>query len=230
MRIVQRALPPVLVLAVLGGCEKNNQISQYRVRVHCTLTDGTAASGITIARAGEPARESDAQGDVLLHLEGREGQEIQFEIAKLPTTLMLAEGSPIRKLVLKKLGDKRAVVEILHEVHLRPKKESYVVLVSAAQAPMLAVAANGSEVARLNSRSAAAFRLAGKPGDELKVTILASKDAKTPGSDPTQSFTLPEKSGILSFHSNLFIKPVFRKPTVAKSTVNIVPWGGGKRQ
>lgn len=230
MRIVRQALLPVCMLAALGGCERNNQISQYRVRVHCALTDGTAVSGVAIARAGDPVRESDAHGDVLLHLEGREGQEIQFEIAKLPAALMLAEGSPTRKLVLKKLGDKRAVVEILHEVHLRPKKESYVVLVSAAQAPMLAVAANGSEVARLNTRSAAAFRLAGKPGDELKVTILASKDAKTQGSDPTQSFTLPEKGGILSFHSNLFIKPVFRKPPVVKPTVNVVPWGGGKRQ
>ncbi len=209
------SLPYALVLGTMTciGCDLNGQATRYQIRIHCTLPDGTPVQGVQIAKGNDPIQSSDAQGDAFVRLEGREGQEVQFSIAKIPPTLTLAEGVESRHIVLKNLGGsvKKRVSEIAHEVKLRPKKETYVVLVSAIQAPMLAVSANGEVVAHLNSRSAAAFRREGKPGDELKVTVLASKDARTKGSDPTQSFTLPEGGGVLSFHSSLVIKPPVEK-------------------
>jgi hypothetical protein len=117
----------------------------------------------------------------------------------------------------------------MHEIRLRPKKETYVVLVTAEQAPMLAIAANGTVVAHLNSRSAAAFRTEGKPGEELKVTLLASKGARVQGNDPTQTFTLPENSSILAFRSNLLIKPPPVRVKVTRAAPVLTSWSSWKR-
>lgn len=232
-QLLHRLRSPVVLSSVLGmlassGCEFNRQATRYQIRIHCTLPDGTPVPGVQIARTGESPQLSDAQGDAFLRLEGREGQEVLFSIAAIPPALTLTEGSESRKIVLKNFGavGKNRVSEVTHEVHLRPKTETYVVLVSAAQAPLATVAVNGDPLAALNSESASAFRWVGKPGEELKVTILASKDAQTKGSDPTQSFTLPDGGGVLSFHSNLFIKPPpVKRERVRTSGVVISKWG-----
>lgn len=210
------------------ACDLNQQATQYRIHVHCQLPDGKPVAGVQLNRpqTGQTLGTSDAQGNIVLMLEGREGQDVDFTISSIPATLALAEGDKLRHVTLKKYGTaKQHISDVKHEIRLRPKKEKYVILVSAEQAPLLPVSANGAVVAHLNSRSAAAFRIEGKPGDELKVTILASQTAKVKGTDPAQSFTLPEGGGILSFHSNLFIKPEVVKaaPRVNRSVV--VKWG-----
>lgn len=224
----------VLMGLLLGGanllaCDLNRQPTQYRIHIHCQLADGKPVAGVQIARSlqGSPVGASDAQGNLVLALEGkREGEEVEFAIAGVPPTLVLTEADKVRHVILKNYGDlSQRTSDVKYEIRLRPKKEMYVVLVRAEQAPMLPISANGAEVAHLNSRSAAAFRTEGKPGDELKVTILASRGAKVKGADPTQSFLLPEGGGILSFHSSLFLKPeVVKRVATPKQSV-VIKWG-----
>ena len=205
-----KALAALLLLWCVPGCE-GRQPTRYRIHVHCQLPDGKPVAGVGVAKTAgaKPLLSSDAQGNIYLPVDGREGQEVQFAIVQLPPTLVLAEGADSRRVILKNFGvsGKQKVSDIEHEIRLRPKKETYVVLVSAVQAPMMPIVANGTVVAHLNSRSAAAFRTEGKPGEELKVSISASKAAKVAGTDPQQTFILPENSSILSFHSNLLLKP-----------------------
>lgn len=221
-----RFLLPLCGLLCACDLGFSRQVTHYQIQIRCLLPDGKPVAGVQIT-TGEPRRtlRSDPQGLIGLPVEGREGQEVGFSISQLPPTLTLAEGTETRKVILKNYGgSSRHARTLQHEIHLRPKRETYVVLVSAEQAPQVQVAANGTRVAQLNSRSAAAFRIEGKPGDELKVVLLASKSAQLRGADPQQSFTLPENSSILSFHSSLFIKPQPKIRTVTKTGPRIVKW------
>lgn len=224
------------ILLVLGltSCDLSRQATHYRIRIHCQLPDGSPVAGVKIGKAVAmpPLLASDAQGNLVLPIDGREGQEVPFAIVHIPPSLVLAEGGESRRVILKNYGvrGRQQVSEVMHEIRLRPKKETYVVLVTAEQAPMLAVAANGAVVAHLNSRSAAAFRTEGKPGEELKVTLLASKVAKVQDSDPTETFTLPENGAILAFRSNLLLKPppVAKVRTGSRPALLITPWDPSK--
>lgn len=230
----------LLATAGLPGCgDLGGQSMQYRIQVRCVMSDGKPVQGVRLGGAGAGAMqvESDAEGNVALHVEGREGQEVGFEVLGVPPSLVLADGNTKRAVILKHYGarDARRASELSHEIRLRARKEPYVVLVSAAQAPGVEIAAsNAAEpVARLNSRSAAAFLTEGKPGDELKVTLLASRVSRQKAGDPTQTFILKEGENILAFQSDLYIKPVVaaapkkvtrtaRPPTIIRS------WAGGK--
>jgi len=208
---MRRVLMCMLLWGSAAGCDLGRQPTRYRIHIHCQLPDGSPVAGVQIAKTvgGKPMLTSDAQGNIFLPIEGREGQEVQFAIAQLPQALKLAEGAESRRVILKNFGvnNKQHTSDIAHEIRLRPKKETYVILVSAAQAPMLPIMANGALVAHLNSKSAAAFRTEGKPGDELKVAISAGKGAKVAGPDPQHTFVLPESTAILAWNSNLYIKP-----------------------
>ena len=226
----------LLLAAGLGGCDGlGGRLTHYRIRVHCVLApDGKPVAGVRLGGAGpgpKPPPPSDAEGNAVFEVEGREGQEVLFEIVETPVSLALADGAAKRSVVLKNFGDGSRASELSHEVRLRTRKEQYVVLVSAEQAPGVEISTStGTEpVARLNSRSAAAFVTEGKPGDELTVTLLASRVSKLKASDPMQTFVLKGGDNLLAFHSDLYVKPVAvaapRKVRRAPSVVSpIRPW------
>lgn len=228
-----------LLLAVplwVSACHNENEvfISRFRLHVHCQTSEGRAVAGVLVAGGkGSPAR-SDSQGNAALAFEGREGEEVSIRVERLPPGLELADGADVRRVVLKNYTgevSRDGISELQHDIPLRNRLDSYVVMVYADQAGGQPVFANGAEVARLNSRGAAVFRHEGKPGEELVVGIQTNDDPRASRPDPKTQFQLPETERLLKFHSDLVINkvaPVRRKIAKPARVVGPQKLGWGK--
>ena len=210
--------PLLLVLPLFGAaCHNENEvfISRFRVHVHCQTAEGRAVPGVLVSGGKGSSARSDSQGNVALAFEGREGEEVSFRVERLPPGLELADGVDLRRVVLKNYTgevSRGGISEIQHDIPLRNRLDSYVVMVYADHAGGQPIFANGAEVARLNSRGAAVFRHEGKPGEELVVAIQTGDDPRASRPDPKTQFQLPETDRLLKFHSDLVIAAVAPKP------------------
>lgn len=198
--------------------------AKFRVRVHCQSIEGRAIPGVLLSGGRNVAVRTDTQGNAALAFEGREGEEVTLRVERLPPGLELADGSELRRVVLKAYAgsDSRgAISDIPHDIPLRNRKDGYIVLVYADQAADLPVVANGAETAQLNSRGAAAFRHEGKPGEELIVSIRTGENPRASRIDPKKTFILPDSDRVLTFHSDLTMAataPAVQKQNRVKKT------------
>lgn len=200
-----------LLLGVLASCGgKAPGVSTYQVTVHCQTKDGRPVPLVSLSseRAAVGAV-TNAQGLATIVLDGREGEEVPLHIDKLPPEHVELRPGDTHMVVLKNLGKAGPQGIIVgHDIVLRRTKESYSVLVAAEQLPDLEVSANGVKLGRLNSRGSAAFRVEGRPGEELKVAILTANNPRISAQDPSKVFVLPESGGVLSFRSNVSLAAV----------------------
>lgn len=213
--LLRRALCAALVIATPACKSVDPSRHVYRIEVHSKTPDGRPVEGVEIF---DPSSEepliTDEGGRSAFDLSGREGEEVTLRIVKLPPNYRLASGNEEQHILLKNVGQSGPqAIAIRHDITLRSTRESYVLLVAAEQTAGLKVAANGVAVGMLNSRGAGAFRLEGKPGDELKVAILTEGDPRYSVQDPDKVFSLPENGGLLSFVSSLSLNP---EPIVEK--------------
>jgi hypothetical protein len=208
-----------LGLGAPSGCGgKAPGVSTYKLSVRCRTADGRPVP--LVAVSSERALISgvtDSNGIATLLIDGREGEEVPVRVDKLPPDHSLLGAGTEQKVVLKNVGKLSAEgIEVGHDVKLRRTKETYVVLIAAERVADLAVTANGVEKARLNSRGAAAFRLEGKPGEELRVAILTNSDPRASEQDPSKVFTLPEGGAVLGFRSGLAFAEEAAAPEIKK--------------
>jgi hypothetical protein len=220
-RIPALALP--LGASLLGvapsGCRGAAPgVSTYELTVRCRTSDARPVPLVAISsERALVGSVTDSNGVATLLVDGREGEEVPLRVDKLPPDHTLATPGPERRLVLKNVGKKGAEgIQVVHDISLRRTKETYVVLVAAEQVAGLPITANGIEKAQLNSRGAAAFRLEGRPGDELKVAIVTASEPRASEPDPSKVFVLPENGGVLAFRSGLSILPEEAVPEIRK--------------
>jgi len=205
MKFTQPLYLSALFFAALGGCGgKGPGVRTYQITVHCQTKDGRPVPLVALSsERATVGAVTNMRGLATLIVDGREGEEVALRIDKLPPD-HLELSTTEHRVVLKNLGKSGPQgIEVGHDIALRRTRESYSVLVAAEQTPDLEVAANGVKLARLNSRGAAAFRVEGKPGEELKVAILTANHPRASTPDPTKVFVLPENGGVLAFLSNL---------------------------
>lgn len=208
-----------LSAGAMSGCSgKAPGVSTYRLAVSCRTADGRPVPLVAVSSERAPASSvTDSNGIATLLIDGREGEEVPVRVDKLPPDHSLLGSGAEQKVVLKNVGKVSAEgIEVGHAIKLRRTKETYVVLIAAERVADLPVTANGVERARLNSRGAAAFRLEGKPGEELKVAILTNKDPRASEQDPSKVFTLPEGGAVLGFRSGLAFAEEVAAPEVKK--------------
>lgn len=216
---IRLAMPLATPLAIplagaLLGCGKGPGVSTYAVTVRCQTHDGRPVPLVALSSERAPAGAvTNMKGIATLLFEGREGEEVPLTVDRLPADHSELAPGTAHKVVLKNVGAVGAQgIEVGHDIKLRRTRESYTVLVAAEQVADLAVSGNGVKLARLNSRGAAAFRVEGKPGEELKVAILTENNPRASVQDPSKVFVLPESGGVLSFLSNLSIAAVAEEP------------------
>lgn len=198
----RRHLGLILALTLgLGlGCSDGKDL--YAVRIKCLTKDDQPVPDIKLAVGGATIR-SDEQGIADLQVPGVAGDQLSLQVLAAPPGFELAK----RDLSLTLRGRPGSGTPATHELRFSRTRDRYVVMVAAASAPGLLVEAAGQEVAKLNSHSAAAFIYEGRPNDRLKVIIKTSEDLIVNRSNPYQEFILPESSAILSFKSDLAIRP-----------------------
>ena len=193
-----------VVLAAGCGSRGDAADSTYVVEIRCHTADGAPVANVRLVHpeSGESGVTSE-QGKLSLRIAGHEGSDATIQVAAVPDGMMLADDNPRQHLILKSFTEATGRRKFLtHDILLNKNKETYVVLVSTADAPNLPVVANGITLGRLNSRGAGAFRVQGQPGEELKVVLDTGKTSAGRGSS-LQTFTLPTGRSILSFQSDL---------------------------
>lgn len=193
-------------------------VNTYQLTVRCRTPDGRPVPLVGVSSERAPVRGvTDSNGVATLIVDGREGEEVPLRIDKLPPDHSLATPGAERRIVLKNVGKSSPEgIQIVHDVAVRRTKETYVVLVAAEHVAALPVTANGVEKATLNSRGAAAFRLEGRPGDELKVAIVTAGEPRASEPDPSKVFVLPEGGGVLGFRSGVSLLAEAAEPEVRK--------------
>lgn len=203
-----------LIGTLLGCAGKGPGVSTYAVSIRCQTHDGRPVP--LVALSSERAAVggvTNMQGIATILIDGREGEEVPLRVEKLPADHTELSGRAEHKVVLKNIGKTGPQgIEVGYDLKLRRTKESYTVLIAAEQVSDLDVSGNGVKLARLNSRGAAAFRVEGKPGEELKVAILTEKNPRASVQDPTKVFVLPENGGVLTFLSNLSLAAIAEEP------------------
>lgn len=193
-------------------------VNTYQLTVRCRTGDGRPVPLVAVSSERAPVGSvTDSNGVATLIVDGREGEEVPLRINKLPPDHSLATPGAERRIVLKNVGKTGSEgIQVVHDVSLRRTKETYVVLVAAEHVAGLPVTANGVERAQLNSRGAAAFRLEGRPGDELKVAVVTASEPRASEPDPSKVFVLPEGGGVLGFRSGVSILAEAAVPEVRR--------------
>ena len=206
----------------LTGCRESGP-ELYEVRVRCLLSDRSPVAGVELSGGAQTAL-SDAQGVAAFSLPGHEGAEVTLTVTRIPPGLELGDRLTERHVYLKRIG--KASGAIVHDLPLRKKRETYVVMVAAERGADLPVYANGAEVARLNSRSAAAFRIEAEPKSELKVMLDTNGNKRASEQNPTHVFVLPPGSAVLAHRYSLVVTdpPPPPKPVVHKHNGRQQPW------
>jgi hypothetical protein len=193
-------------------------INPYQLSIRCRTSDGRPVPLVAVSseRALVPSV-TDSNGVATLLVDGREGEEVPLRIDKLPPDHSLVTPGAERRIVLKNVGKVSPEgIQVVHDVPLRRTRETYVVLIAAEHVADLPVTANGVEKAQLNSRGAAAFRIDGRPGDELKVAIVTASAPRISEPDPSRVFVLPEGGGVLAFRSGVSLVAEAAAPEVRK--------------
>lgn len=211
------------VSAELTSCKESGP-ERYEVHVRCLLSDRSPVAGVELTGDAQTAQ-SDAQGVATFFLRGNEGAEVALSVTKVPPGLELGDHQPERQIYLKRLGKAHGV--IVHDLPLLKKRETYVVMVAAEHAADLPVYANGAEVAFLNSRSAAAFRIDAEPKSELKVMLDTKGNKRASEPNPVHVFLLPPGSAVLAHRYNLVITdppPPRKPPPPPKKNGKQRPW------
>jgi hypothetical protein len=215
MSITRTLCFSIPLLSALHGCAgKGSGVSTYAVSIRCQTGDGRPVPLVALSSERAAAGViTNMKGIATLVIDGREGEEVPLRVERLPADHTESSAGAEHKVVLKNVGKTGPQgIEVGYDLKLRRIKESYTVLVAAEQVSDLDVTGNGVKLARLNSRGAAAFRVEGKPGEELKVAILTEKNPRASVQDPTKVFVLPENGGVLTFLSNLSMAAVAEEP------------------
>jgi hypothetical protein len=206
------------LLGVCGACKEPLEPATrpYKIRVRCQTQEGLPVPGILLSSPNSAAPlASDASGVALLKVNGHEGEEVPLRVEHLPAEYVVDEGAEPRHVVLKQLvssvGEIRS--EIAYDIRVRRIRENYVVLIAIDGAAGRAVAANGTIAAYLNSRGAAALRYPGKPGEELKITVMEEME-HFGARDLNRTFSLPEAGSILTYRIQKDIKQPSRASRV----------------
>lgn len=189
---------------------------RFMVKVNCHTQEGRAVSGVVLQYGSQTAR-TDSRGMADLAFDGKEGDEVTLRVEKVPSGMELADRVTERHVVLKRYGadlDGLGGSVVPHDIMLRNRKDSYVVMVYAERAANLPVLANGKPVSRLNSRGASMFRYEAKPGEELVVGISTQDEPRANTPNPKKVFKLSSDEHLLLFHSELTVAPVITKKLV----------------
>lgn len=126
--------------------------------------------------------------------------------------MLISEGGEKRRVLLRRLrsiGGGYSVINIVdHDVKLRKRNLTYVVLLATNQFAGLPVVVFGVEKTRLNSRGVGMFLHEGKPGDEITVTVLTDSDPRIAPVSPKKTFVLPDTSTQLFWRTAFEIRKV----------------------
>jgi len=209
---------------------EDRSISSYTVEVRVRTRDGAPVQKVLISNPDSGAQGfTDPKGEITFRVDGFEGTAVSFRVERTPDGIVEVDDSTVHRMILKSIVGQKAAADpnkgvLTYDILMRRTREVYVVLVVTKGVADLPVSANGVQLGKLNSLGAAAFRIKGQPGEELKVIIQTEqRQHELTQDNPEQTFVLPAASSILSFASTLALVPESMGQNRAKPIITFGP-------